>query len=754
MLVIVAVAAATCFALLHNAYPAHAASTVPWNHWYQGHLLNDEGKAVTSSVTIRLSYWKSADFTAGDLTSTGAINVSATNYVQWYEEHTLTPGSDGSFSVELGSIRSLPDLSTLPASTLTGLYLQVEVKEAGAADTTYDLLDANPGNTVIDRTSVLSLPFARNADFIDQREIGTGSGAIPLLTSGGSLSLTGDLTINSNNAAQDAVLTFGNDAGAETLKFNDTTNRFEFSDSVHVQGDLTASGSLAVTGNAAFGGTLKLNGVAYAFPSSDGTGSGLYLKTSGTGQLTWSNGVQGPQGEIGPQGPQGSQGIQGTQGMKGDTGDQGSQGIQGIQGETGPQGIQGETGLTGPEGPKGGTGATGLQGTQGIQGVKGDTGDTGATGAAGPKCDTGDQGPQGTQGSQGPQGERGLQGTGATLDATDARYLQKQGGVMTGSLTIRNGAGLNASGSLLTNANITLNSDNGGADAVLTFGNDAGAETLKFNDTTNRFEFSDSVHVSNDLTASGTLAIEGIGRFKNELSVAGTLSGASLKVSGGAVSIAANGTSIFNTDNWPVNFRIASDNETNMFFVDGTHDRVGIGTSSPETTLDVNGTISGSAIRISGLAASGALVYSSGSSLRNTAAGASGSLLVSQGSGSPKWAAPAGGMVWYLDGTQSVGTFKGAKARMPFGITLTGITMDIVGAPTGGALIANVKKDGVSIFSTNPQIDAGASSGGSNAVFAITVLPPEALITLDIDQVGSTFAGSGLTINLRGIRNY
>jgi len=329
-----------------------------------------------------------------------------------------------------------------------------------------------------------------------------------------------------------------------------------------------------------------------------------------------------------------------------------------------------------------------------------------------------------------------------------------QGGTMTGALTISNNAGLHASGSLVTNTNITLNSGNAAVDAILTFGNAVLAETLRFSAANHRFEFSDSVHVSDDLTASGTLVIEGASRFKNDLSVAGTLSGSSLKAGGGAVSLAANGTSIFNTQNWAVNFRIATDNETNMFFVDGTHDRVGIGTSSPEATLDVLGTISGSSLRISNLANSGALVYSSGSSLKNTAVGASGSLLISQGSGAPKWATPVGGMVWYLNGTQSVGTSKGAKARMPFGITLTGITMEIVGAPTGSALIANVRKDGVSIFSTRPQIDAGAVSGGSNAVFSNTILPPEALITLDIDQVGSTFAGSGMTINLRGIRNY
>lgn len=307
----------------------------------------------------------------------------------------------------------------------------------------------------------------------------------------------------------------------------------------------------------------------------------------------------------------------------------------------------------------------------------------------------------------------------------------------------------------------------------------------------------------------------------DDLRVQGTLSGSSLKVGGGKVSVSADGTSIFNVHNEKVNFRIASFNQTNMFFVDGTYDRIGIGTSAPETdleiagtasgehfhfgrlltgsgnmkiqtttdsiaalqvfdadggnpvlavdtehervgigtatprtALEVAGTISGAALRISTLAASGALVYSSGSSLANTATGSSGSLLISQGTAAPKWANPVGGMVWYLGGTQEAGTAKGARVRIPLDLTLTGVTMDIAGAPTGAALIADINKNGTSIFSTKPQIAAGAVTGGSNAVFAETSLPLDSIVTIDIDQVGSVFAGSGLTINLRGIRKY
>ena len=296
-LVVCLLSLALLLALLWNITRASAATTVPLNHWYQGHLLSSSGNPVTTAVTIRLSYWKSADFTSGDLSATGAINTSASNYVNWYEEHTLTPSSDGSFAVELGSIHALPDLSALPASTLTSLYLQVDVKASGAADSTYDLQDADTSSTTIDRTSVLSLPFARNADFLDQRDVGTGSGSIPLLQSGGLLPISTiaggthrtSFILNANGSTATGALFFGGTL-SEYLRFNTARSHFEFSDNLWVEGNLSTSGSLIVEGNMTFGSNgsiLRINNVPYTFPFGDGSASGRVLMTSGSGQLTW-----------------------------------------------------------------------------------------------------------------------------------------------------------------------------------------------------------------------------------------------------------------------------------------------------------------------------------------------------------------------------------------------------------------------------------------------------------------------------------
>ena len=48
---------------------------------------------------------------------------------------------------------------------------------------------------------------------------------------------------------------------------------------------------------------------------------------------------------------------------------------------------------------------------------------------------------------------------------------------------------------------------------------------------------------------------------------------------------------VFNDGGENYDFRIESDNEANLFFVDAAFDRVGVGTSAPGAILDVNGTV-------------------------------------------------------------------------------------------------------------------------------------------------------------------
>ncbi|NWJ44205.1 hypothetical protein HX837_08425, partial [Marine Group I thaumarchaeote] len=76
-----------------------------------------------------------------------------------------------------------------------------------------------------------------------------------------------------------------------------------------------------------------------------------------------------------------------------------------------------------------------------------------------------------------------------------------------------------------------------------------------------------------------------------------------LNVGGGVVSVdasgnftvetglIADGASVFNETGVDVDFRVESDDNANMIFVDGGNDRVGIGIATPASALDVRGTV-------------------------------------------------------------------------------------------------------------------------------------------------------------------
>lgn len=134
------------------------------------------------------------------------------------------------------------------------------------------------------------------------------------LTVTGAVKAKGDLTINEDGGATDAVFTFGNATANQTLKFLNTRQKFQFSKSLSIIGNMSGS-SLTVDRNATVGGTLTasgaittkgalsgstltvdgnitLHGVTYSAPTSQG-GSNTFLKNDGAGNLTWSNAAVG-----------------------------------------------------------------------------------------------------------------------------------------------------------------------------------------------------------------------------------------------------------------------------------------------------------------------------------------------------------------------------------------------------------------------------------------------------------------------------
>jgi hypothetical protein len=256
---------------------ASAATSTPLKHVYNGRLLDSSGNAITTAHTIRFSYWTSADSVAGDVTGTGAINTAAGTYASWNETHTVTPDSKGYFSVQMGSSTALPTIDSMQLSTLLSLFLQVEVKASAAANTAFEILDPNTSDSTIDRSPVLSVPFSLNADKLDQKDVGTGSGSIPYLQSGGLLPVSATpagtnrdfFTIDADNSASSSIVLKFGETLAKTLTYSIANNRFEFNASVRIQGDLNVTG--------------LINGVDVA---SLGASSDRYLKVTSGSALT------------------------------------------------------------------------------------------------------------------------------------------------------------------------------------------------------------------------------------------------------------------------------------------------------------------------------------------------------------------------------------------------------------------------------------------------------------------------------------
>ncbi len=100
----------------------------------------------------------------------------------------------------------------------------------------------------------------------------------------------------------------------------------------------------------------------------------------------------------------------------------------------------------------------------------------------------------------------------------------------------------------------------------------------------------------------------------------------------------------------------------------------------------------------------------------------------------------------------TTGTAK-VTFRMPYAMTLTGVKASVTTAPTGAALTVDINEGGASILSTKITIDASETTSATAAtppVISDSSLAADAEITIDIDTVGSTVAGTGLKVTLLG----
>jgi len=97
------------------------------------------------------------------------------------------------------------------------------------------------------------------------------------------------------------------------------------------------------------------------------------------------------------------------------------------------------------------------------------------------------------------------------------------------------------------------------------------------------------------------------------------------------------------------------------------------------------------------------------------------------------------------------------KFVMPYAMTLTGISASVQTAPVGSTLVVDVNEGGTTIMASNKiVIDAGETSTATAATaptLTDTALASGALITVDVDQIGSSTAGKGLKVYLTGYQS-
>ena len=93
------------------------------------------------------------------------------------------------------------------------------------------------------------------------------------------------------------------------------------------------------------------------------------------------------------------------------------------------------------------------------------------------------------------------------------------------------------------------------------------------------------------------------------------------------------------------------------------------------------------------------------------------------------------------------------RFRSVSAFTLTEVRASCKIAPTGSALIIDVNNGGTSVLSTKLSVDIGETTSTTSAVPAVissATIADDAVITIDIDQVGSTVAGTGVKVSLYG----
>jgi hypothetical protein len=123
-------------------------------------------------------------------------------------------------------------------------------------------------------------------------------------------------------------------------------------------------------------------------------------------------------------------------------------------------------------------------------------------------------------------------------------------------------------------------------------------------------------------------------------------------------------------------------------------------------------------------------------------------------SGFPAWTAPTATItrtfIFGVEGTLTTGTNKTFEIVADGTLTIVKVKAHVKTAPTGATLIVDVNKAGTTIFTNQanrPTIAIGATDDDSGTP-DVTALAEGNVLSIDIDQIGSTVAGADLTVEV------
>jgi hypothetical protein len=108
--------------------------------------------------------------------------------------------------------------------------------------------------------------------------------------------------------------------------------------------------------------------------------------------------------------------------------------------------------------------------------------------------------------------------------------------------------------------------------------------------------------------------------------------------------------------------------------------------------------------------------------------------------------------VFPVAGTLFTGTSLPSQGVAPKALTITKAYASVKTAPTGASLIVDINKNGTSIWNSTPAnrlTITATNTSGTQTSFDTTSLAESDVLTVDIDQVGSTVAGADLVVLLK-----